>query len=84
MGFFNKLNDNDKRMVSLEHENEKLKSEIKRLGELLEAELKAKENNCHRGDYCRVCKHAVVIWDKCYCTFGQCDNFEKEFHFCGI
>ena len=64
--------------------NESLKGEIARLKALLDAELKAKESGCHRGDYCSACKHAVLIqtWDKttCYCTYGQCEHFEKERH----
>lgn len=64
--------------------NENLKEEIARLKTLLEAELQAKENGCHRGDYCSACKHAVLIktWDKttCYCTYGQCEHFEKAWH----
>ena len=64
--------------------NENLKEEISRLKALLEAELQAKENGCHRGDYCSACKHAVLIkyWGKttCYCTYGQCEHFEKELH----
>lgn len=75
---FNNKKDN-KKIALLEVENDKLKSEIERLHELLDAQLAAKENGCHRGQYCRVCKHAVVIREKCYCTLGQCDNFEKSF-----
>ena len=64
--------------------NESLKDEIARLKALLEAELRAKENGCHRGEYCSACKHAVLIktWDKttCYCTYGQCEHFGKEWH----
>ena len=64
--------------------NESLKDEIERLKALLEAELQAKENGCHRGNYCSACKHAVLIKTcgktTCYCTYGQCDHFEKEWH----
>ena len=64
--------------------NESLKEEISRLNALLEAELKAKENGCHRGNYCSACKHAVLIQicnkTTCYCTYGQCEHFEKEYH----
>ena len=64
--------------------NENLKEEIARLKALLEAELQAKENGCHRGNYCSACKHAVLIqtWGKttCYCTYGQCEHFDKEWH----
>ena len=64
--------------------NENLKEEITMMKALLEAELKAKENGCHRGNYCSACKHAVLIktFDKttCYCTYGQCEHFEKELH----
>ena len=55
-----------------------LKEEKQKLKTLLEAELKAKENNCHRGNYCGGCVHSVLIGNTCYCTFGQCDNFEKD------
>ena len=64
--------------------NENLKEEITMMKALLEAELKAKEKGCHRGNYCSACKHAVLIktFDKttCYCTYGQCEHFEKELH----
>lgn len=64
--------------------NENFKKEIARLNALLKAELQAKENGCHRGEYCSACKHAVLIktWDKttCYCTYGQCKHFDKEWH----
>lgn len=65
--------------------NENLKEEIARLKSLLEAELQAKENGCHRGNYCTNCKHAVLVSVSgkvtCYCTFGQCERFEKEMHY---
>ena len=64
--------------------NESLKDEIERLKALFEAELQAKENGCHRGNYCSACKHAVLIQTcgktTCYCTYGQCEHFEKEYH----
>ena len=65
--------------------NEKLKNEIGKLKSLLNAELQAKENGCHRGNYCMACEHAVLIksYDygiKCYCTYGQCEHFEKKCH----
>lgn len=64
--------------------NEILKDEIEKLKSLLEAELQARENGCHRGNYCSACKHAVLIktWRgiTCYCTYGQCEHFEKEWH----
>lgn len=64
--------------------NEILKDEIEKLKSLLEAELQAKENGCHRGNYCSACKYAVLIQTfgktTCYCTYGQCEHFEKEWH----
>ena len=82
MNFLDKIKNDDRKIVLLESENKRLKSEVDSLKKLLDAELKAKENGCHRGDYCRCCKHAVVIRDRCYCTYKQCEHFEKEFHFC--
>ena len=65
--------------------NAKLKNEIEKLKSLLEAELQAKENGCHRGNYCTACEHAVLIKSyadgvKCYCAYGQCEHFEKKYH----
>ena len=64
--------------------NEILKDEIEKLKSLLEAELQARENGCHRWNYCSACKHAVLIktWREttCYCTYGQCEHFKKEWH----
>ena len=65
--------------------NAKLKNEIEKLKSLLEAELQEKENDCHRGQYCCACEHAVLIKSyadgvKCYCTYGQCEHFEKKCH----
>ena len=65
--------------------NAKLKNEIEKLKSLLEAELQAKENGCHRGNYCMACEHAVLIKSyadgvKCYCAYGQCEHFEKKCH----
>lgn len=65
--------------------NQNLEKEIETLKQLLEAELQAKENGCHRGDYCSNCKHAVLVKcgvkTACYCTYGQCEHFEKELHY---
>jgi hypothetical protein len=61
-----------------EWEISSLKKENQKLKELLDAELKAKENGCHRGNYCRGCVHGIVVENTCYCTFGQCDNFQKD------
>lgn len=65
--------------------NENLKEEIARLKELLDAELQAKENGCHRGQYCFSCEHAVLMKShddgiKCYCAYRQCEHFEKKYH----
>ena len=65
--------------------NKKLKIEIEKLKSLLESELQAKENGCHRGQYCCACEHAVLVKSheygiKCYCTYGQCEHFEKKCH----
>lgn len=65
--------------------NEKLKNEIVRLEALLEAEFLAKENGCYRGIYCSECAHAVFVKThedgiKCYCTYGQCEHFEKKYN----
>lgn len=65
-------------IIHLEAANKLLKKQNEELKELLEAALKAKENGCHRGQYCLCCKHAVLIYNRCYCTFKQCENFEKE------
>ena len=64
-------------IVRKEWEISSLKKENQKLKELLDAELKAKENGCHRGNYCRGCIHGVVVGNTCYCTFGQCNNFQK-------
>ena len=76
-----------KLFLELEREkkkNQDLEKENAELKQMLDAELQAKENGCHRGNYCSACKHAVLIqtWDKttCYCTYGQCKHFEKEWH----
>ena len=65
--------------------NQELEREIAKLKQLLEAELQARKNDCHRGNYCSNCKHAVLIGSRgnvtCYCTYGQCKHFEKEMHF---
>ena len=65
--------------------NQDLEKEIARLKQLLDAELQAKENGCHRGNYCSNCKHAVLVGVggkvTCYCTYGQCQHFEKETHY---
>lgn len=65
--------------------NKKLKMEIEELKSLLESELQAKENGCHRGLYCCECAHAVFVKShedgiKCCCTYGQCEHFEKKCH----
>ena len=65
--------------------NKKLKIEIEKLKSLLESELQAKENGCHRGQYCCACEHAVLVKSheygiKCYCTYGQGEHFEKKCH----
>ena len=64
--------------------NQDLEKENAELKRLLDTELQAKETGCHRGNYCSACKHAVLIktWGKttCYCTYGQCEHFEKEYH----
>ncbi len=76
-----------KLFLELEREkkkNQDLEKENAELKQMLDAELQAKENGCHRGNYCSACKHAVLIqtWGKttCYCTYGQCEHFEKEWH----
>lgn len=76
-----------KLFLELEREkmkNQDLEKENAELKQMLDAELQAKENGCHRGNYCSACKHAVLIqtWGKttCYCTYGQCEHFEKECH----
>lgn len=76
-----------KLFLELEREkrkNQDLEKENAELKQMLDAELQAKENGCHRGNYCSACKHAVLIrtWGKttCYCTYGQCEHFEKEYH----
>ena len=60
------------------------KAKVAELKRLLDDELQAKENGCHRGNYCGNCKHAVLVSvcgkTTCYCTFGQCKHFEKEHH----
>ena len=65
--------------------NQDLEKENAELKQMLDAELQAKENGCHRGNYCSACKHAVLIntleKTTCYCTYGQCEHFEKEWHF---
>ena len=61
-----------------EWEISSLKKENQKLKELLDAELKAKENGCHIGNYCRGCIHGIIVGNTCYCTFGQCDNFKKD------
>lgn len=64
--------------------NRLLEKEILHLKKMLDAEIKAKENGCHRGQYCANCKHAVLVKigteATCYCTYGQCEHFEKEHH----
>lgn len=49
--------------------------------ELLADALKANELGCKRGQYCSACVRAVLVREpgriKCYCTYGQCDHFEK-------
>ena len=65
------LREQNRKVHLLEEENEKLKS-------LLDAELQAKENGCHRGNYCRSCIHGIIVDRTCYCTFGQCDHYEKD------
>ena len=76
-----------KLFLELEREkrkNQDLEKENAELKRLLDAELQAKENGCHRGNYCGNCKHAVLVSvcgkTTCYCTFGQCKHFEKEHH----
>lgn len=63
------------KISNLERKNNMLK-------DLLSAALQAKENGCQRGQYCCGCAHAVLVdeHDKiaCYCTYGQCDHFEKS------
>lgn len=77
-----------KLILELEKEKRKnkgLEKEVFELKRLLESELKAKENGCHRGNYCSVCENAVLIdcggKVTCYCTYGQCEHFKKETHF---
>lgn len=67
-----KLND---KIIELEREK-------KIADELLADALKANESGCKRGQYCCACVHAVLVREpgriKCYCTYGQCDHFEKS------
>ena len=63
--------------------SKKLKTEIEKPNSLLESELQAKENGCHCGLYCCECAHAVCVKYheyaiQCYCTYDQCEHFEKK------
>ena len=73
------LLDENRKLQTLLNKERQEKRELKRL---LEAELKAKENNCHRGNYCGNCSHSVFVryngYIECICTYGQCEHFEKE------
>lgn len=77
MGWLKKRKDFETECYKLKFEIKERDADIAKLQELLDAQLKAKENGCYRGQYCAVCKHGVVIRGTCYCTYGQCAHFEK-------
>lgn len=72
----------EEEIQALTIENEQYRYENQNLQKLLDSARKAKENDCLRGEYCRSCKHSVLVeyfnTEKCICTYGMCHHFEKE------
>lgn len=81
-----KLLENEDRRLILAADKEKLQAEIETTKNLLTSARTAKKNDCLRGEYCRFCKHSVLVprrpgdeyGEKCVCTYGACKHFEKE------
>lgn len=66
------------RCLYLESECLNLKNKVIELQQLLDSEMQAKSNGCKLGKYCRGCVHAVCVCQSVYCSYNQCEHFEKD------